>query len=69
MTKTKVQVKPAKQARSFADFEFEAGRDYRVSFRNGQSGEFHGQALQYCAPFDFAQVVSIDVMPLPPVEG
>ncbi len=35
-------------------------RAYRVHFRGGTSGEYNGVQLGICAPFDLAEVVSID---------
>jgi hypothetical protein len=59
---------PADEAETASeDFEMTAlqalgleDRPYRVHFRGGTSGEYDGYTLRTSAPFDLADVVSID---------
>ena len=41
------------------EFPF-ADRVYRIHFKNGNSGEYHGNALAHSFPFDPAEVVRIE---------
>jgi len=54
-----------------AGFTPEAGKHYRVHFRNGNSGEYNGQALDSGAPFPWEQVSTVEeiVQPEPLKEG
>jgi len=42
-----------------ADFTFES-RPYRIHFKNGNSGEYEGDALTTAFPFDPAQIESVE---------
>lgn len=42
--------------------EFVPGVEYRIHFKNGNSGEYSGAALVHGFPFDRGEVVSIEEM-------
>jgi hypothetical protein len=44
------------------DGEFIPGVEYRIHFKNGNSGEYSGAALVHSFPFDRAEVVSIEAI-------
>jgi len=46
-----------------AKFRFEVGKDYRITFRNGHSGEYHGAALVNGLPFSEEQIADVAEMP------
>lgn len=43
-------------------FKFEAGAVYRVTFKNGLSGEYHGEALARGFHFDSREVETVERM-------
>jgi hypothetical protein len=44
------------------DGEFIPGVEYRIHFRNGNSGEYSGAALANTFPFDRGEVVSVEAI-------
>ena len=42
--------------------EFVPGVEYRIHFKNGNSGEYSGAALVHTFPFDRGEVVSIEAI-------
>lgn len=61
--KKKTATKSQKSQAEKAGFKFEPGTDYRIHFRNGHSGEYHGAALVHGLPFSALEVVKVDVIP------
>lgn len=56
---------PVSTPEPMSEIPFEAGRDYRIHFKNGCSGEYAGAVLACRFPFDPEQVEGVERIEMP----